>query len=122
MLNIVKIIRIADIALIAAFLVFAAAFYFVFDLTPENPGTAVIKINGEIYAEAALNQDKDVDIYNNGGTLVNIVRIKNGKAAMIYAACPDKRCMRQSGRIIVCLPGRVTVETVKKNKDFDIVI
>ena len=105
-----------------ALLVFAAAFYFIFDLTPKNPGAAVIKVNGEIYEEVALNQDKDVEIYTGGGALANIVRIKDSKASMVYAACPDKRCMRQHGGLIVCLPNRVTVEIVKSKKDFDIII
>ena len=108
--------------MIAAFLAFAAAFYFIFDLSPGPGAAAVIKINGEIYAEAALDRDQDVEIYDGDGKLVNIARIKDGKASIVYAACPDKRCTRQTGAFIVCLPNRVTVETVKTKKDFDIII
>ena len=120
--KIIKPIKITDVVLIAALLAFAAAFYFIFDLPPGPGGAAVIKINGEVYAEASLDRDQDIEIYNSDGKLVNIVRIKDGKAAMVYAACPDKRCTRQTGHFIVCLPNRVTVETVKNKKDFDIII
>ena len=82
----------------------------------------IIKINGAPYAEIASAQDKDVEIYNSDGKLVNIVRIKDKKASMVYASCPDKRCMKQSGGLIICLPNRVTVETGKNKRDFDIII
>jgi len=108
--------------LIAAFLAFAAAFYFIFDFEPAAPDLVIIKINGELYEEALSAQDKDVEIYNSDGKLVNIVRIKDKKASMVYAACPDKRCMKQSGGLIICLPNRVTVETGKNKRDFDIII
>jgi len=108
--------------LIAALLAFAAAFYFILDLPPGPGGAAVIKIDGEVYAKADLNQDQNVEIYNGDGELVNIVRIKDGKAAIVYASCPDKRCMRQTGPFIVCLPNRVTVEIEKNKNDFDIII
>ena len=98
-------------------------FYFVFDLNPGNSDTAVIKVNGKIREEVSLNQDKDVEIYRDDGTLANIVRIKDKKAFIIYANCPDKRCTRQSNNFIVCLPNRVTVEIIGKRKyEFDIVI
>ena len=108
--------------MIAALLAFAAAFYFIFDLSPEPGGDAVIKIDGEVYAKADLNQDRDIEIYDGDGELVNIVRIKGKKASIVYAACPDKRCMRQTGPFIVCLPNRVTVEIEKNKNEFDIII
>lgn len=99
-------------------------FYFIFDFNSGNAETAVIKVNGKIYAEISLSQEKDVEIYLDDGTLANIVRIKDGKAFMIYASCPDKRCTRQN-YFIACLPNRVTVEITggKQNKDkYDAVI
>ena len=110
--------------LIAGFLIFAGMFYFIADLNPKNPESAfiVIRVNGEVYDEVALRQIKDVEIYFADGTISNIVRIKNGRAFMIYAACPDKRCTRQD-YFIVCLPNRVTVEIIDgKKREFDVVI
>ena len=118
----IKILRLADIILIAGFLIFASAFYFRVDLKPRDSEMAVIKVNGAVYEEAALNQDKDIEIYFADGTISNIVRIKDGVISMIYAACPDKRCMSQN-YFIVCLPNRVTVEIAgKKSSEFDIII
>jgi len=100
-------------------------FYFAFDLNPGNAETIVIKVNGKIYAEVSLSQEKDIEIYHDDGTLMNIVRIKEKKAYMIYANCPDKRCMRQN-YFIACLPNRVTIEITggknDKNDKFDVVI
>jgi len=121
-----KIIKIADIILIAAFLIFACAFYFIFDLSSNDSDMAVIKLNGIIYAEVSLpvREKKEIEIYFNDGTLSNIVRINDNTARMIYAVCPDKRCMRQDGSyFIVCLPNRVTVEITGGGKhEFDVVI
>ena len=115
------ILKLTDIILILGFLIFAGAFYFILDLTPADSDVAVIKVNGRIYAEAALNQEKDIEIYFDDGTLSNIVRIKDGRAYMIYAVCFDKRCMRQD-YFIVCLPNRVTVEITGREREFDVVI
>ena len=123
--------RKTDIVLIAAFLLFAAMFYFIFDLNAQTGDTAVIKVNGKIYAEVSLNEEKDVEIYSDGGALSNTVRIKDGQAFMIYANCPDGRCMKHKpvgsdslNDMIVCLPNRVTVEIKSSTrlKDFDAVI
>ena len=43
------------------------------------------------------------------------IEIKNGKACVISAACPDRICMHtpaisKSGESIVCLPARVSVQ------------
>ena len=120
----IKILRKTDIVIIAGFLIFAVAFYFIFNLNPQAGDTVVIKVNGKIYEEVSLNENKDVEIYFDDGTLSNTVRIQNKKAFMIYADCPDGRCMRQSNNyLIVCLPNRVTVEIKTNKKDkVDIVI
>ena len=129
----IKILKKADIVLIAAFLIFAAAFYFIFDLNPNHSDAVIIKVNGKIYDEVSLNEDKDVEIYLENGTHSNTVRIKDKKAFMLYADCPDGLCLRHKpvesnsslNDMIVCMPNRVTVEIKgdKKNKnEYDIVI
>ena len=107
-------------------------FYFIFDLNPRTGNTVVIKLNGKIYDEIFLNQDKDVDIYLDDRTLINTVRIQNKKAYMLYADCPDKLCVKHKpidsesyiNDMIVCLPNRVTVEIINndKSKEYDAVI
>jgi len=114
-------------------LIFAAAFYFIFDLNYNNGDIVVIKVNGKIYDEISLNEEKDVEIYLESGVHSNTVRIKDKKAFMIYADCPDGLCLQHKpvdsdiniNDMIICLPNRVTVEikSDKKNKnEYDIVI
>ena len=67
---------------------------------------------------AALPIDKDTE-YAVGSS--NKIAIKDGKAYMSYADCPDKLCIKQgaiekSGTPIVCLPNRVTV-SISERKD-----
>lgn len=119
----IKILRKTDIILIAVFLIFAVLFYFIFDLNPKTGDTVVIKLNGKIYEEISLNENKDIEIYLDGGKLLNTVRIRDKKAFMIYASCPDKLCVKHKpidsdsygyiNDMIVCLPNKVTVEIIK---------
>lgn len=131
----IKILRKTDIVLIAAFLIFAVMFYFIFDLSSPTGDTVVIKLNGIIYAEVSLNENKDIEIYPDNGAssnIINTVRIQDKKVFMIYADCPDKLCMKHKpvdsdsdvNDMIVCLPNRVTVEIKSsgKSKEFDAVI
>ena len=50
----------------------------------------------------------------------NIIIIKDGKASMAKADCPDKICVNHAaiskkGETIVCLPHKVVVEVVDGN-------
>ena len=131
-MNNIKILRKTDIVLIAGFLIFAVMFYFIFGSNSGNGEVVVIKVNGKIYEEVSLNEDKDVEIYLDNGTLANTVRIQDKKAFIIYADCPDKLCVKHKpidsdsyiSDMIVCLPNRLTVEikSKEKSKEFDIVI
>jgi len=84
----------------------------------------IIKVNGKIYSEVSLNEDKDIEIYLGDGAHSNTVQIKDRQAYMIYANCPDGLCLQhkpietQSSfrDIIVCLPNGVTVE-IKSDKE-----
>ena len=71
---------------------------------------------GKLYAEISLNKDQEIDI---DGKI--IVKIKDGKAFMYYADCPDKLCIKQgkisdNSRDIVCLPNKVSVRVGKKSE------
>lgn len=58
-----------------------------------------------------FSEEQTIEI--NGGT--NILQIKEGKADMTEADCPDKLCVHQkavskNGESIICLPNKVVIE------------
>lgn len=111
-----------DIVLMIIIIIVAAAAFLLHNvLKDSSAGTAVIKVNGKIEGTYPLNEDQEIKI-NDGS---NILRIRNGKAKMIEADCPDQLCVHQkavsaSGESIICLPNRVIVEVESKvNSELD---
>lgn len=107
-----------DWILIAVILCVAAAAYLSHQLL-RNTGAAniIVKVNGEITGTYDLNEDQVISI--NGGS--NILEIKNGRADMTEADCPDLLCVHQKpvsadGENIICLPNKVVVEVESKTK------
>ena len=82
-----------------------------------------VKVNGEIQGVYSLAEEQEIEI--NGGTIILV--IKNGKADMIEADCPDKLCVNQkavskNNENIICLPNKVIVEVdSSENSEFDAV-
>lgn len=97
----------ADIAVFCVIIVLcilSAVFIF-----SKNGKSVVIKEGNETVCTLPLEKDAEYRLENN--TIV----IKNGKAYMESASCPDQICVkhtaiRKSGQSIVCLPNRVIVE------------
>lgn len=108
--------------LLAALIIVSAVLYFV--LRPHETGdSVVVRVDGRVEGVYSLSLDAEYDL--NGGT--NRLEIKNGKARMIKADCPDSICIKQCrisrrGECITCLPNRVVVEVVKENDTVDLVI
>jgi len=60
-----------------------------------------------------LNEDKVIRV--KGPLGISVVRIHNGKAAIVAAPCPNKTCMKMGpipdrGRLMICIPNRLVVE------------
>lgn len=76
-------------------------------------GIAQVDIDGQTVWELPLSRDTELLLENkNGG--VNRLVIKDKKASVTEASCPDQICVRQggageSGQTIVCLPNRVVI-------------
>ena len=92
----------------------AAGFY----LTHQDTGASVVQItvNGEIYGTYPLDVDKEIPIQKDGKT-TNLLVIKDGKADVTEADCPDKLCVHQkaiskTNETIVCLPNKVVVQVI----------
>lgn len=75
----------------------------------------VVTVNGETYATYPLSKDIEVDILTGeNGAQVNHLIIKDGKAFVETATCPDGICashkpISYDGESIICLPHKVVV-------------
>lgn len=103
-----------DMILVVGVLILAAAaFLWTGFLKSEDGAKAVVYINGEVSASYELIQDGEYKIETEEGS--NSFLIKDGKADMIEADCPDGLCVKQksvskNGETIVCLPHKVVIE------------
>ncbi|WP_461810452.1 NusG domain II-containing protein [Faecalimonas sp.] len=94
------------------------------NLKEDGKGHAIqVEVNGVLRGTYALLQDREIDI--NG---TNHLVIKNGKADVIDARCPDKICVQQKpiskkGESIVCLPNKVIITVVEgEENELDAVV
>ena len=98
-----------DIPIIILTLLLALVLYFA--TMGSNADKVRVSVNGKATGEYSLNTDRTIEI-NGTNTLV----IKDGKAFMFEASCPDKLCIKQGeidnrGGSIICLPNKVVIET-----------
>ena len=83
----------------------------------------IVKIEGAIQDTYNLSEEGEYEI--NGGT--NVLLIRNGKASMLEADCPDQLCVHQkpialNRESIICLPNNVVVEIESgTGREFDAV-
>lgn len=73
---------------------------------------AEVYVDGNLYKKLSLQENQTIKVDTKSG--YNIIEIKEGKAFMSDADCPDKICINsgkinQPGRSIVCLPHKVYV-------------
>lgn len=82
----------------------------VFFAATKKGGTEVsVTVDGKAYYKGSLFVEKELRI-TEGNTLL----IRNGKADMTEADCPDQICVKHepishAGETIICLPNRVVV-------------
>lgn len=114
-----------DIILIAGLLAVAGAAFGVIQLSKRSGGYAVVVQDGRQVAEYPLNVDTTVTFESPNG--YNTLVIKDGKADVTEASCPDKLCVNQhsisyDGETIVCLPNKLVVKIVsEKQADVDVI-
>ena len=110
-----------DIILAAVLLLVAVAGLLLFKRFQQPGDFAVVYVDGAEIVQLPLDKDAEFVINGVGGT--NTLVIKNGKADMTEADCPDGICVDHApiskvGDVITCLPHKVSV-TVKTNKQSD---
>ena len=77
-----------------------------------------------VYGTYALGEEQEIPIVQDGVT-TNVLTIRDGRADMTEADCPDKLCVHQKAisknhEMIVCLPNKVVVEvTGSEENGFD---
>lgn len=106
-----------DYIVIVGVLAIAVILWIAFGQLWKSDGSIVeVTVDGEVIGTYQLNQDQTVQIQDT-----NILVIKNGKADMTEADCPDKLCVNQKaiskdGETIVCLPNKVIVMILGEQK------
>ena len=111
-------------ALLAIVAVAAACLYFF----RGEGDTVTVSVDGKVIATYPLDVDRVEDIRTDGDGLNRLI-IKDGKAWVETASCPDGICaahkpIHREGESIVCLPNKVviTVKTAEPADQPDIVI
>ena len=99
-----------DFILIGAIIVIIAISIAVITLTKKDGAYVIVRVDGDQVAKYSLSVGGEYEL--NGGT--NVLRIKDGKAYLTSASCPDHLCVKQgkidqTGETITCLPNRLTV-------------
>lgn len=101
-------------------LVFAVIWLF-----PGRDGSyVVISRGGEEMMRCFLSENCTIPIQDDRGKVTNVLEIKDGKAKMKEADCPDGLCLHQKAisivnETIVCLPNRVVVTVEGDDGGFD---
>lgn len=113
-----------DWILIVLIIAVAGLAFFIHNLLgTKGANCVVVKVDGKIEGTYSLGEDQEISI--NGGT--NILVIKNNRAKMKEANCPDQLCVNQkaiskNNESIICLPNKVVVEVEsRENSEFDAV-
>ena len=112
-----------DIILGLAVIILAAVIWLATELLKKDGSFAVVTVNGSETARYSLSEDAEIRLESENGGF-NILVIKNGKADITEASCPDHVCVDQraiskTGEAITCLPNK-TVITVDGEEDAEI--
>ena len=105
-----------DFILIFALLAVAVVAFFVISNVISKDGAKVqVLVDGEIFYEYNLDENGEYSIETDMGA--NTLVIKDKKAYVSEADCPDKLCVKQgeiskSGQSVICLPHKLVVTIV----------
>ena len=114
------------IAVLLAVVVIAGLAFF---LLREEGDTVIVTVDGKPYGTYPLSENRTVDIRTgDGGGQLNRLVIRDGKAFVETATCPDGICaahkpVSRDGESIVCLPHKVviTVRGTEQGSEPDVV-
>lgn len=115
-----------DIILFTLILVLSGLVWLGISLVRNEGAYAVVTLDGELYGTYPLNVDSEIRIGDD--VQYNILVIKDGKAMITEASCPDKLCVGQGAKeydtqSIICLPNKLVVEIKGgEESEFDAVV
>ena len=101
-------------AILAVVAMVAAALFF---LRGEG-STVQVEVDGTVIGTYPLSVDREVEIITGeNGEELNLLVIKDGKATVTAATCPDGICaahrpISREGESIICLPHKVVVTVI----------
>ena len=110
-----------DIILIVSVLLVAAIGILYLFLFRNRGDTVKVTVDGKLYGTYSLSNDITEDICTGDkGEYNNRLVIKDGKAYIEKATCPDGICVDHApifrdGERIVCLPQRVVITVITQN-------
>ena len=109
-----------DILFIAVLLFLCAAAALGPYVFREDGDTVTVSIDGQLYAEYPLTEDRVVELISDGG--FNRLVIEDGYAYVEEASCPDGICSSHSpighnGESIICLPNKVVIEIHRREQN-----
>ncbi len=119
-----------DIILAAVILIIAVAGLLFVKLTKDPGNNVVVKIDGKDVVTYSLSENVRYEIKTGkNNEHLNVLVIKDGKACITEANCPDGICREYKpisyvGETIVCLPHKVVVEVTGEDADvsLDVVV
>lgn len=104
-----------DLIFITALLVILTLSGLAFFLCREEGDVVAVEIDGKEYGTYTLSEDRTIEIRTGeNGEELNRLVIRDGKAFVEIATCPDGICaahkpISREGESIVCLPHRVVI-------------
>ncbi|MBR5220538.1 MAG: NusG domain II-containing protein [Clostridia bacterium] len=109
-----------DILFIAVLLFLCAAAALGLYVFREDGDTVTVSIDGQLYAEYPLTEDRVVELISDGG--FNRLIIEDGYAYVEEASCPDGICsshrpIGHNGESIICLPNKVVIEIHRREQN-----
>ena len=110
---------IADIFLIIGLVILTAILsVFIYKNQNSNDLYVEVSIDGQIVETFSIDEDIE-SMLSTGNKLI----IKDGKAYIYEANCPDKLCIKQGSidkvnESIICLPNKLVVRIIQNENDF----
>ncbi len=108
----------ADFIVIGVVLAVVAVLVFVlYGLNGDSGKYVQVEVNGEVIETFELDDEVEKQYDFDGDT--NTLQIKDGKASVIEANCPDGICsnhmpISRAGESIICLPHKMVVTVLDK--------